>query len=312
MTTSPLFSIVIPAYNYAETLPRAVASVMEQAGDDYELLVVNDGSTDSTAEVLKELSQQFGHSFRYHTKENGGLASTRNYGIKHTQGDFLIFLDADDEMIPDALAALREHISQQPETRMIIGSHYAQTKPGKDSFHKAGFLADAAETRLAAYLLDKTLAISNGATAMHRDIFSGYQYPEHFRNSEDIAMFAYTLSNFPCTTIDFPIARIYKHDDSLRNNIHFANAVGTSLIDEVFDERRIPHQLQKLKAPFAAQRNLSLFRTYFLAGHNAKALSCYFAAWQYDRKQPRKWSYQKKAIRAFIALIAGKSSPLPA
>ncbi|WP_461537947.1 glycosyltransferase family 2 protein [Spongorhabdus nitratireducens] len=302
----PLFSIVIPAYNYARTLPRAVESVLSQSGNDYELVVVNDGSTDNTAEVLAQLQTRFGDKFTYHNKINGGPAATRNCGIDNSCGTYLIFLDADDEMVPGALEAIRKHISQNSDSQMIIGGHYSCDETGKDSEHKVKPIPETPLERLKAYLLEKKLSVSHGSMAVHRDVFKQYRYPEHFRNSEDISMFAYILANFHCTALDFPVARIHKHGDSLRHNTQYAESIGTALISEVFDPSRVPEPLQVLREPYSAQRNLSLFRTFFLAGNYARALSCYFTAWQHSDELPRKWSYRKKAIQASFWLLIGK------
>ncbi len=304
--TPPLFSIIIPAYNYAHTLTRAVESVLNQQSNDYEMLVVNDGSTDNTEELLAKLKLKHGDTFRFHTQENSGSSSARNYGIDHSCGRFLIFLDADDEMVPGALDALQQHVAAHPDSRMVIGGHYSYGQKGSDTIHKAQPVPVTAQQRLQAYLLDKSLTISNGATAMHREIFQHYRYPEHFRNSEDISMFAYALANFECSALDFPVARIYKHDDSLRHNTQHAESIGTKLVDEVFEPSRMPEALQVLKEPYFAQRNLSLFRTFFLAGNYARALSCYFTAWQMNDCLARKWNYRKKAIQAFVWLLTGK------
>ena len=119
-----LFSVVIPAYNYAHTLPRAVRSVLPQLeAVAAELLVIDDGSTDDTAAVLESLLAEAGTSMRVIYKKNGGPASVRNLGIAQTHGRYLLFLDADDELVPDALIQLAAHIDRHPESRMIIGEH---------------------------------------------------------------------------------------------------------------------------------------------------------------------------------------------
>ena len=306
---SPLFSIVIPAYNYARTLSRAVDSAMAQTGDDFEVLVVNDGSTDDTSEVLDQLAARYSDHFHYKTKENGGPAATRNVGIENTQGLFLIFLDADDEMIPGALDALRKHINVIPDTQMITGGHFSYSiNNGKESYHAAKQVPVSPLERLRAYLLNKTLSLSNGATVFHRDCFEHYRYPEHFRNCEDVSVFAHALANYRCSSLNEPLARIYKHSDSLRHNTRHADSIGTALIGEVFDPARIPEELQVLREPYSAQRNLSLFRTYFLAGYYARALSCYFAAWQHSDQLPKRWRYRKKAIQAYIRLLTGRKA----
>ncbi|WP_148049638.1 glycosyltransferase family A protein, partial [Pseudomonas brassicacearum] len=86
-----------------------------------DLLVIDDGSTDSTPEVMQALLAEHAGRFRAIRQSNGGLSSVRNRGIEETTGQFLIFLDADDEMAPGALGALSQHIASHPDTRMIIG-----------------------------------------------------------------------------------------------------------------------------------------------------------------------------------------------
>ena len=96
----PLISVVIPAYNYAATLPRAVESVLVQLDEaSAELIVIDDGSTDDTPVIIEALLAAR-PQFRSLRKENGGAASVRNRGIREARGTYLIFLDADDELAP--------------------------------------------------------------------------------------------------------------------------------------------------------------------------------------------------------------------
>lgn len=89
------FSIIIPAYNVEDYLLDCVDSVIKQSFRDYEIILVNDGSTDSTLEICQELSKK-NKSINLITKKNGGLSSARNAGINKAQGDYLLFLDGDD------------------------------------------------------------------------------------------------------------------------------------------------------------------------------------------------------------------------
>ena len=90
-------SVVIPVYNYAAVLPRAVVSVLAQLDDAAaELVVIDDGSTDDSRQVLDGLLAAHPGRFRVVYKSNGGASSARNLGIRETTGDYLIFLDADD------------------------------------------------------------------------------------------------------------------------------------------------------------------------------------------------------------------------
>ena len=95
----PAISAIIPTYNRADNVCRAVDSVLAQRWPDLELIVVDDGSTDNTAEVLKA----YGSRIRYVHQENGGPARARNTGVKNAAGDWLAFLDSDDLWFPGKL-----------------------------------------------------------------------------------------------------------------------------------------------------------------------------------------------------------------
>lgn len=95
-------SVVIPAFNAAHWLPSAVASVRAQIRPADEILIVDDGSTDATCEVARS----FGPDIRYVRRKNGGLSAARNTGVANTSGEWMLFLDADDTLTPDALHSL--------------------------------------------------------------------------------------------------------------------------------------------------------------------------------------------------------------
>lgn len=98
-----IFSVIIPCYNNEKTIQRALSSVASQTLKDFEIIVVDDGSTDATQ---KEIEAFFDHTalmYRYIHQDNAGAASARNVGAKYASGDFLAFLDADDEWRSDKL-----------------------------------------------------------------------------------------------------------------------------------------------------------------------------------------------------------------
>lgn len=305
MSAKPLLSVVIPTYNYAAVLPRAVESVLGQLEEvSVELVVIDDGSTDDSRQVLGGLLAAHPGRFRIVHKSNGGASSARNLGIRETTGDYLIFLDADDELVPAALAALSAHVVAQPQTRLVIGGHIAVSPDGKRRQHNPAALPEQPLERLRAYLLDKRLALSNGACAMHRELFARGDYPEAFRSAEDIPVFAQALANYPCTLLEQPLALIHKHHDSLRHQFSHAKAGGLALVDEVFAPQRLGVRFQVLKPEFYVQRCLSLFRSAYLAGDVAAAKSYFTAAVKADRRVLFKGSYARKAVRLWLGLRA--------
>lgn len=295
-----LLSIVIPAYNYAETLPRTVDSVVPQLSDDCELIVIDDGSTDNTPQVIAALQQKYPGKIAAERKINGGLASVRNRGIEVARGDWLIFLDADDEMADGAIEHIRQHIHTNPRTRFVAGGHVSVSPNGRRGVHTPGSMPDESIAKVRAYLLDKTLALSNGACVMHRDVFLRGNYPEAFRSAEDIPVFAQVLASYPCSVLDEPLALIHKHADSLRHQFVHARAGGLALVDEVFSEQRLPSEFQVLRQPFFVQRCLSLFRSAWMAGESELAKEWFLQALKTDWRVIFRGSYSRKALRLWL------------
>ena len=97
-----LVSVIIPSYNYAHFIERAVKSVYEQSYSFIECIVVNDGSIDNTVEVLENLKTKY-ESLIIINKENAGLSAARNSGLKVANGDYIAFLDADDYWLKDKI-----------------------------------------------------------------------------------------------------------------------------------------------------------------------------------------------------------------
>ena len=94
------FSIVIPLYNKSKCILKTLNSIKNQNYQDYEVVIVNDGSTDNSKEVvenfIEKLNLEIKSKFKLFNKDNSGVSSTRNYGVKNSSYDYIAFLDADD------------------------------------------------------------------------------------------------------------------------------------------------------------------------------------------------------------------------
>ena len=104
-TTLPFFSIIIPVYNVEQYLQDCLNSVVKQYYIDYELICVNDGSTDGSLVVLEEYQQKY-PQITIISQQNKGLSAARNAGIQAAKGDYLFFLDSDDWIEPNTLEML--------------------------------------------------------------------------------------------------------------------------------------------------------------------------------------------------------------
>jgi len=114
----PLVSVIIPCYNHAHFLSTAIQSVQSQTYPNIEIIVVDDGSTDETKNVAENFS-----NVRYLYQTNAGLSASRNKGIKESKGQYLLFLDADDWLYPDAVATNMDYFFKNPALAFISGSY---------------------------------------------------------------------------------------------------------------------------------------------------------------------------------------------
>jgi glycosyltransferase involved in cell wall biosynthesis len=106
--THPQVSVIIPVYNREKYVAQSIDSVLAQTFQDIELLVVNDGSTDRSSEILKHYAGQYPQKIRYFehpNRRNCGVSASRNLGLRHAFGDYIAFLDSDDVWFPEKLAS---------------------------------------------------------------------------------------------------------------------------------------------------------------------------------------------------------------
>ncbi len=122
LSDQPRVSVIIPTYRHAAYVGETIASVLAQTFRDFELIIVNDGSPDNTADVLRPLIRS-NACIRYVEQSNGGQASARNHGLRLAQGEFLAYLDDDDLWPPDKLAWQVPLLECHPEAAFVYGAH---------------------------------------------------------------------------------------------------------------------------------------------------------------------------------------------
>lgn len=119
----PRFSVIIPNFNNGVTLARAIESVLAQTFAAHEIIVVDDGSTDDS----RAIAESFGTRVRYFWQKNQGVSAARNFGVEMATGDWLAFLDADDEYYPERLKAHAHWIQDEPDLDFLLGDQESRT-----------------------------------------------------------------------------------------------------------------------------------------------------------------------------------------
>lgn len=120
-----LISVIIPTYNRGKYIAQAIDSVLKQDYRPLEVIIVDDGSTDATREIV----ESYGSCIRYFYKDNAGSASARNFGVDKASGKFLAWLDSDDYYLPGKLTAQMNYLLQHPECELV----FTQTEDFFDS-----------------------------------------------------------------------------------------------------------------------------------------------------------------------------------
>ena len=131
MGTSPTVSIIISSYNYGHLLDKTIGSILAQTYRDYEIILIDDGSTDDTESVVYRISSENPDvSLIYLKTSNGGVANAQNLGVSKASGRYLMFMDADDWMDPDCLETLVDSAVSNDADR-VIGSFRFADDDGK-------------------------------------------------------------------------------------------------------------------------------------------------------------------------------------
>jgi glycosyltransferase involved in cell wall biosynthesis len=114
------FSIIVPVYNVEDYLKECVESILKQSFNDYEIILVNDGSTDSSGDICDKYAMLSDSNVRVIHKENGGLSDARNVGIENALGSYLIFVDSDDYISKNTLETFYQKLTKSKITDVLI------------------------------------------------------------------------------------------------------------------------------------------------------------------------------------------------
>jgi len=110
-------SVIIPVYNTSKYIEKCLNSILNQYMNDIELIIVNDGSTDNSEEIITKWIDEYKDKIevKYFKKENGGLSSARNFGVKHATGEYITFVDSDDYLDPQIYQHLEKYMEDKVE-----------------------------------------------------------------------------------------------------------------------------------------------------------------------------------------------------
>ncbi len=212
-TTSDPFpvSVIVTCYNHAQFLTRAIESILNQNYKNIEIIVVDDGSTDETANIALKFS-----NVKYVYQSNQGLSAARNTGVKNSTGDYVVFLDADDWLLPpEALSTNLKFFKENPKAAFVSGGHIIVYKD-KDFIHNPTRIIK--ENHYCHFLQGNYVQMH--ATVMYRKrIFDEFEFDVSLKACEDYDLFLKISRKYPVIHHTKLIAAYYIHDQNMSGNI---------------------------------------------------------------------------------------------
>jgi glycosyltransferase involved in cell wall biosynthesis len=261
------FSIIIPSYNRCELLKNCIEKLKNQQFDDWECIIINDGSTDHTQEDISDFIKN-SPQFKLVYQENSERAIARNNGVKHAQGKYLIFLDSDDYFEDDHLKNLHQFIFNDQEK---VGMYFTNAQM---SINNKNQLIHSKEYTP---LLDFSYFIENSViparVCIHHKIMQHLSFDPRTIIVEDTVLWTEIFDLYPITYI--PISSvIYQIHDTNSVNLNFNNAYLQRLkgLKVLFLKKGIGSKIPyKTKQKQLNRCYLGISEYYFIHGKNTKS-----------------------------------------
>jgi glycosyltransferase involved in cell wall biosynthesis len=212
---SDLVSIIIPAYNAAPYIKETIESVFSQTYRRFEVIVVNDGSTDTA--VLEEILLPYREAITYIKQENRGISSTRNTGLRAATGHFISFLDSDDIWMPNYLEQQVSFLLNNPERQLVYcnAEFFGANIPPGEFYMDACPSDGEADT---AAIISKRCTVFTSITA-HKDALLAIGFDESLRLCEDLdCWLRFTAAGYRIGYQKKVLVRYRRHPDSLSAN----------------------------------------------------------------------------------------------
>jgi len=236
----PLISVIIPAYNASKTIQETIESVLKQTIQDFEIIVIDDGSIDSTVEIVSGIED---HRLKVFSYPNAKQAASRNRGFARSTGEFISFLDADDLWTPNKLEAQLKALQDNPQAAVAYSWSHCIDEKGK-------FLREASHSTSSGDVYAKLLLcdfLDNGSNPLIRRqaLLEVGGFDESLPPAEDWDMWLRLAARYHFVAVPYPHILYRQSPGSASANLRRMAAACERVIELAFD--RAPDSLQHLK-----------------------------------------------------------------
>lgn len=293
---NPFISVIIPTYNRVELLRETVQSVRNQTFRNFEVIVVNDGSSDGTAQWLDAQED-----IRHVDQENSGIAASRNNGAAMATGQWLAFLDHDDIWARDKLEIQAEFVEKNPDVGLVAARHVRLGRRHSTGRHRRWIKGD---------LFVKAYSesfIHTSSVMIRRDVFHEIGgFPTHYRFADEFDVWLKIAAAHPIAYVDDTLVFIRFYESNTSHNRIGVRTDTYDILMKNYDEHRIPRDVF-LKT--MSDHDISFGRAFLGAEDYDQALEWFRRSVKRTPWRPRSWRYYLKYRIAYAMRKAlGKAS----
>ena len=296
------FSVIIPVYNGQQHILRSIGSVLSQTFGDYELIVIDDGSTDETAELVRKVIEDNDNShIRLIQQQNAGVSAARNAGIDAAVGEFICFLDSDDQWFTDHLENLDRAVQTYPQevffstlsqTCLLDGSIASQSKElPEETFVIDDYFEYELSGKPSISKFTSTICLKSEVFLKIGKFATGVKLSE----DEDMWYRAAAYHNF----VVIPRTTVQRNRDFSQATRFVVNPETDKIVErekEILSDETIPASKRKSISLIIQRHKIRLIRSMIKNGHKGKALRSLFGG-NFDGY------YRKELITTVIALF---------
>ena len=217
----PFFSVIIPLFNKEKFIEATLKSVLNQTFIDFEILIIDDGSTDNSAPIIKGFDDA---RIRYYYKENSGVSSARNDGIEKAQSNYISFIDADDYWYPDFLEEMFQNIQNYPQEKVFSAAIEIETS--KKVIPASYSIVKTSDYEIVNYFTasSKETVICTSCAVFHKNIFEEIgTFDIEVKSGQDTDMWIRIGMNYPVVFSWKILARYVYDENSLSKNKNYLN-----------------------------------------------------------------------------------------
>ena len=274
---------------------------MIQQGQPAEIIVVDDGSVGNTAAIVDRIAADVALPILYKRIDNSGPAAARNLGVTMSSGSYVVFLDADDCLLPDALGSFDRAIRHHGYPDAVYGGFELQEEDRPLRRYRVPPMRGGASADFRAFLTMRPRPLTPGNVCVHRRVFDRLSFPDHLRIAEDLVFFGHLVATSRIVAIPQPVLRRFGIAQRGTDRAVLRSDELIAAVDALFDSRVLPAEVMALRRLQLGMTYLSLFRAFHCAGRQHEARQYFWKGLRLAPHRATRPTYVRKLLRSYVA-----------